>query len=1019
MQNNRTTLQVGAALLIAATAGLALAGPKGPDAGDAPGILVELKKEKGETVYTRRLEVAEAYTQTRAPARADRVIYGDDDRREVYEYDALDPTLRAMADAAAVVIDPSEVVDNGDGTYTLLSQPWTSVPSFFGSIPLCEEEPFFGQASIGFCSSFLVGPDIIVTAGHCVDAGDISSGVGFLFGFQLNDADETGPTIVPADKVYFGDAIINQQLSGGFDHSVVRLDRAVSGISPVPIRREGLVPNGAPLAVIGHPAAIIKKIAGGAIVLDNLGTQPFIQSNLDTYGGNSGSMVINLDTYVVEGILVRGAADYVDNGGCQISNRLPDEGVSGEEVSKTISFASDIPALGLQSAPSGPLLAYGAVGGPFVNSSVSYTLSNPTTDTLEISISQSNPAAGIMLDASMVSIPAGGNAVVTASLDTAAAALFGAGVYSTDVSFDDTTNGRVTTFTHTVEIGQTLIDVAGPAGLTGGGPNGGPFPGSASFVVASERPQAVDVSVSGPEWVRINGMDAAAFSLTSEGDSQNVEITFGGIASGLPNGLYEGEVVFANETSGTSTSLPVALDIGRFVFAATDAPLSIPDNQASGISSSIEVAEAFCVADVDVEVDINHTYSGDLLIELTGPGGQTVRLHNRTGGSASFTPITYDDDVLAPDGPGALADFDGTVSAGTWTLSISDNAGSDTGTLNAWSLRVAEQAGDCPPQVSDASATIQIHQSGDIALQVDSIDPANTDIVVTSLPAGGVIWDKATGEAILSVPATLAGDTLTYRANIGFLGNDSFDFEGRLGSASAPGTATIDVVSDETAAIASFGFESDPGWAREGSWDFGTPTGSGGAGSSGPDPTNGFTGDNVFGNNLSGNYASNLPVEYLTTDPINVEGETGLAIQFRRWLGMESSSFDQAGVEARADGGAWELVWAHEGGSFGDDAWTLQSYDVSQFDGASTIEIRWYLGPTDTSVTYPGWNLDDVEVRADSPVGSAFDFSAGNGLDVFDVIEYLALFDAGNPLADLDANGVFDIFDVILLLGEF
>ncbi|MEM7630096.1 MAG: GC-type dockerin domain-anchored protein [Planctomycetota bacterium] len=41
-------------------------------------------------------------------------------------------------------------------------------------------------------------------------------------------------------------------------------------------------------------------------------------------------------------------------------------------------------------------------------------------------------------------------------------------------------------------------------------------------------------------------------------------------------------------------------------------------------------------------------------------------------------------------------------------------------------------------------------------------------------------------------------------------------------------------------------------------------------------------------------------------------------------------------------------------------------------------------------------------------------------LDIFDVIEYLALFDAQDPAADLAAPaGVFDFFDVVEYLGEF
>ncbi len=52
----------------------------------------------------------------------------------------------------------------------------------------------------------------------------------------------------------------------------------------------------------------------------------FFVANLDTYGGNSGSPVVDARTYVVEGILVRGEDDFVQNDGCYVSLVCPDAG---------------------------------------------------------------------------------------------------------------------------------------------------------------------------------------------------------------------------------------------------------------------------------------------------------------------------------------------------------------------------------------------------------------------------------------------------------------------------------------------------------------------------------------------------------------------------------------------------------------------------------------------------------------------------------------------------------------------
>jgi len=89
------------------------------------------------------------------------------------------------------------------------------------------------------------------------------------------------------------------------------------------------------------------------------------------------------------------------------------------------------------------------------------------------------------------------------------------------------------------------------------------------------------------------------------------------------------------------------------------------------------------ISDVQVPVNITHTYIGDLDIVLKSPQGTGVVLHNRSGGSAEDIVGTYGVD-LAPAEP--LSAFVGEPAAGTWELSVTDNADVDTGTLNGWSL---------------------------------------------------------------------------------------------------------------------------------------------------------------------------------------------------------------------------------------------------------------------------------------------------------------------------------------------
>jgi hypothetical protein len=271
------------------------------------------------------------------------VIYGEDNRLDIYT--VTDPDILHLAQAACVVVDVSELSDNGNETYNLSTSAW-----FYQSgYPVCTTERFRGQLTAGYCSAYLVGEDIIITAGHCANASSCGS-TAFVFDFMQIDSTTPPLTVVPADNVYFCTSVIDQMYVGNYDHCVIRLDRPVAGRNPLPIRREGSVSNGDSLVVVGHGITLPMKASGGAIVQNANGSIPWFQANLDTYGGNSGSLVANLTDFMVEGILVRGAPDFVVNGSCIQSNVVPNTGNPGsglefEEVTKTTSFAQYVPEL--------------------------------------------------------------------------------------------------------------------------------------------------------------------------------------------------------------------------------------------------------------------------------------------------------------------------------------------------------------------------------------------------------------------------------------------------------------------------------------------------------------------------------------------------------------------------------------------------------------------------------------------------------------------------------------------------
>ncbi len=153
----------------------------------------------------------------------------------------------------------------------------------------------------------------------------------------------------------------------------------------------------------------------------------------------------------------------------------------------------------------------------------------------------------------------------------------------------------------------------------------------------------------------------------------------------------------------------------------------------------------------------------------------------------------------------------------------------------------------------------------------------------------------------------------------------------------------------------------DPGWTATGDWQWGEPSGTGG------NPSSGYTGPYVYGYNLAGGYPNNMSAQTLTTTAIDCTGLRNTTLRFRRWLGVESNWFDHASVQVSSNGATWTTVWQNPDTSFQDVAWVLVEYDISAVaDGQSTVYLRWVMGSTDSSVTYSGWNIDDVQIWADT-----------------------------------------------------
>jgi subtilisin-like proprotein convertase family protein len=106
--------------------------------------------------------------------------------------------------------------------------------------------------------------------------------------------------------------------------------------------------------------------------------------------------------------------------------------------------------------------------------------------------------------------------------------------------------------------------------------------------------------------------------------------------------------------------------------------VAIPDNDPVGAVSAITVAERGVVKGLSIDLDIEHTYRGDLIVELRHDG-TTVLVYNGQDDSPAW------EDNVSLEGE-LVTGFEGLNIEGDWELVVSDNARVDTGTITSWAL---------------------------------------------------------------------------------------------------------------------------------------------------------------------------------------------------------------------------------------------------------------------------------------------------------------------------------------------
>ena len=281
----------------------------------------------------------------------DWTIYGEDDRVEIA--DVKNVFLQNASSAVAIRIQRKDLRESN-------LFPWLLFPNVSSAqkkYNLCPEVRFSNQAALGSCSGFLIGDKILATAGHCVRS--ITSCNDYLWAFHYReDFSVHHLPFLLEDDLYSCKRILFQQSpgpKGGADLAIVELDRVVEGATALELS-SGQAPLvfGTQLGMVGYPLGMAQKAVLTSTPHPRVESDSdFFALNLDAFGNNSGSPLINLATGEVEGLLVAGEAPDFDLDlarNCKVEKRCLENECRGETLLKSSAivrlFQSDSSGLG-------------------------------------------------------------------------------------------------------------------------------------------------------------------------------------------------------------------------------------------------------------------------------------------------------------------------------------------------------------------------------------------------------------------------------------------------------------------------------------------------------------------------------------------------------------------------------------------------------------------------------------------------------------------------------------------------
>jgi hypothetical protein len=245
-------------------------------------------------------------------------------------------------------------------------------------------------------------------------------------------------------------------------------------------------------------------------------------------------------------------------------------------------------------------------------------------------------------------------------------------------------------------------------------------------------------------------------------------------------------------TPVNSCGVAAAGNVYRFttpnLFQAQTLPVVIVSDVANSISSTISISENLVITDINVGVDIAHTYVAELIITLTSPTGMSITLLQDACYVEGLYPIpdinaVFDDDgsdlVCGSSSPvvsgtlkpqiGSLDLFNEQSTQGDWVLSIEDIYAGDGGSIDNFTLKISTDGAYVNRAPTAVPQSVKAIPQGAVGVTLEAIDPEKQTLTYSMVDA------PMRGELSVLAPSLLSStDTSGSATKVTVIGNYAY-----------------------------------------------------------------------------------------------------------------------------------------------------------------------------------------------------------------------------------------------------